>query len=479
MKSEDQPQKHLSRYHGDIPTETDIPIDTAPKFPAVDRTKLSLMHLAWPILIENVIRVAITGADVFMLSFYSEEAVAATGLVIQLTFFIILIYLMVASGASILISQNLGARRSAAAGQVAQGSIVLTVIFSVLLSVVLCLAAEYVVGFYRLDPQVHKYAMDYILIYTAGSVSVALCIVLSTIIRSYGHSRGPMLINVAAMAISVFGNYVFIFGAFGAPVWGVKGVALSTVFSHVVACVLLWVMLKKRRGIVLEKGGMFRVPKGVYRQILAVGVPTAGENLSYNLGQIVIMRFIATLGTEAMTAFVYAITVLRFVFITSISIGNAAQIKVGYYVGAKMADIAQRKVYGYFLSGVAVSLGLVIIVNLLQAPILQAFTQNTNILELAAVVLTVALIYEPGRNFNVIIIPALKGAGDVRFPVYVGMIFMWGIGVLFAYILGISMGWGLLGITVAMAADEWLRGIVMFFRWKGGKWKTKALVKEG
>jgi putative MATE family efflux protein len=479
MKSEEQPQKHLSHYHGDIPTETDIPIDTDPKFPAVDRTKLPLMHFAWPILIENIIRVAITSADVFMLSYYSEEAVAATGLIIQLVFFIILVYLMVASGASIIISQNLGARKIKDAGRVAQGSIVLTIIFSIVLSAVLCLIAEHIVGFYQLGPQVHAYAMEYMLIYCAGSLSVALCIIMSTIIRSYGHSRGPMVINVLTMIISVIGNYIFIFGAFGAPVWGVKGVALSTVFSHIVACVLLWIMLKKRRDIVLEKGGMFKVPKGVYRQILAVGVPTAGENLSYNLGQIVIMRFIATLGTEAMAAFVYAITVLRFVFITSISIGSAAQIKVGYYVGAKMADIAQRKVYRYFLAGVAISVVMVVIVKLLQHPILNLFTQNENIHALSLVVLTIALIHEPGRNFNVIIIPALKGAGDVRFPVYMGIIFMWGIGVLFAYIFGVSMGWGLLGITVAMAADEWLRGIVMLLRWKSGKWKTKALVKEG
>jgi len=478
MEPDEQPQKHLSQHHGDILTETDIPIDAGLKSAGIDRTKLSLMHLAWPIWIENIIRVAITSADVFMLSFYSEEAVAATGLITQITFFVVIMYLMVASGASIIISQNLGARNTAAAGQVAQGSIILAIVFSVILSAIMCLTAEKIVGFYRLDPQVHRYAMEYLLIYCAGSVSVALSMILSTIIRSYGHSRGPMVINAAAMVISVIGNYIFIFGAFGAPVLGVKGVALSTVFSQVVACVLLWIMLKKRHDIVLEKGGMRKVPKGVYRQILAVGVPTAGENLSWTLGQIVIMRFIASLGTEAMAAYVYAITLLRFVFITSISIGSATQIKVGYYVGAGMANVAQRKVYRYFLTGVVITVVLVVIVKLFQQPFLSLFTQNENIHALAFMMLTVALIYEPGRNFNVIIIPALKGAGDVRFPVYVGAIFMWGVGVLLAYVFGISLGWGLFGILVALMMDEWLRGSVMLLRWKGGKWKSKALVKN-
>jgi len=476
MKSEERPQKHESHYHAGIPVEADIPIESESKFLGVDRTKLSLMHFAWPILIENIIRVGMTSADVFMLSFYSEEAVAATGLINQLVFFINLLYLMVASGASILISQNLGARNTQAAGRVSQGSVVLLSVFSVLLSTALCLSSEHIIGFYKLDPQVHRFAMEYMVIYSGGSVTVALCMVLSTIIRSYGHSRGPMLVNVSAMIVNVTGNYILIFGKFGAPELGVRGAALSTIASHIVALGLLWAMLKKRRDIKLERGGLFRVPISVYRQILSVGVPTAGENVAYNLAQIVIMRFIATLGTEAMAAFVYAITVLRFVFITSISIGSAAQIKVGYYVGAGMANIAQRKVYRYFLTGVAISLILVVIVKLLQVPILHIFTQNPNIHALSFGVLLIALIHEPGRNFNVIIIPALKGAGDVRFPVYVGMVFMWGVGVTLAYVLGITLGWGLFGICVAMAADEWSRGAVIFFRWRGSRWKTKALV---
>jgi putative MATE family efflux protein len=492
QSDENQPQVRQSEYLTGIPTEADIPLDAevsldtkvkADKHNA-DRVNLPLMHFAWPIMIENIIRVAITSADVIMLSYYAEEAVAATGVINQLVFLINLLYLMVASGASILISQNLGARNAAAAGKVAQGSITLLGAFSVILSAALCLGASIAIGFFKLDKSVHNFAMEYFVIYSAGSVFVAICMILSTIIRSYGHSRGPMLVNVVAMAINVSGNYLFIFRGFGDAIRGVtginvsviQGVALSTVASQIAAAVILYVMMKHRKDIVLEKGGLFKVPTAVYRRILAVGVPTAGENLSYNLGQIMIMRMVSALGTDAMAAFVFAVTVLRFVFITSISIGSAVQIKVGYYVGAMMAEIAQRKVYRYFLAGTAISTALVLTVKLLQHPIIGRFTSNPEIQIMSFGVLLIALFHEPGRNFNVIIIPALKGAGDVRYPVYVGMIFMWGVGVTLAYLLGIKLGWGLIGICIAMAADEWSRGIVIFFRWRGGRWKGKELV---
>jgi len=502
-ENQSQPQVHQSEYLADIPTEADIPLDAEvsleikPTVTAevnadtqnIDRVNLPLMHFAWPIMIENIIRVAITSADVVMLSYYAEEAVAATGVINQLVFLINLLYLMVASGASILISQNLGAGNAAAAGRVAQGSIMLLGVFSILLSASLCICADPVIGFFKLDRNVHAFAMEYFVIYSAGSVYVALCMILATIIRSYGHSRGPMLVNVVAMAINVCGNYISIFhnfavravgerlhGPFGISISVIQGVAVSTIVSQIAAAAILYMMMRRRKDIVLEKGGYFKVPPAVYRRILAVGVPTAGENLSYNLGQIMIMRMVATLGTNAMAAFVYAVTVLRFVFITSISIGSAVQIKVGYYVGAMMAEIAQRKVYRYFLAGAAISTALVLAVKLLQFPIIDTFTHNPEIQAMSFGVLLIALFHEPGRNFNVIIIPALKGAGDVRYPVYVGMIFMWGVGVTLAYVLGIKLGWGLIGICVAMAADEWSRGIVIFFRWRGGRWKGKELV---
>jgi Na+-driven multidrug efflux pump len=53
---------------------------------------------------------------------------------------------------------------------------------------------------------------------------------------------------------------------------------------------------------------------------------------------------------------------------------------------------------------------------------------------------------------------------------------MWGIGVVFAYVFGISLHWGLMGVWIAMTCDEWIRGVIMLFRWKSGRWRTKTLV---
>ena len=120
--------------------KTSLESGDAEATPPIDRTKIRLLHLTWPIFVENVLRISLASVDVFMLSFYSEKAVAAVGLINQFVFFMQLLYLMVAVGASILISQNLGARREKEAGQIALGSISLGIMFAALLSVTMALS---------------------------------------------------------------------------------------------------------------------------------------------------------------------------------------------------------------------------------------------------------------------------------------------------------------------------------------------------
>jgi putative MATE family efflux protein len=297
-------------------------------------------------------------------------------------------------------------------------------------------------------------------------------------LRAHGHSREPMVVNIIGNVINVFGNYLFIFGPCGIPVLGVLGVALSTVTSQAVGCAIMAKRIKKFHDIELPLKNILKVPGSVYRDILKIGVPTAGENLSYTIGQLLIMKIIAGFGTSSLTATSYALTILRYIFITSVSIGMGAQIKVGYLVGAGMFDTAYRKVYQYFFIGFALSVVLVSLLFIAKNPILHLFTSDAEVLRLIAGIFVVSLVLEPGRNFNVIIIPALKGSGDVRFPVYMGMLFMWGVGVVFSFVFGHVLGWGLLGVWIALSCDEWIRGSIMMVRWRSGVWRSKRLIES-
>jgi Na+-driven multidrug efflux pump len=116
------------------------------------------------------------------------------------------------------------------------------------------------------------------------------------------------------------------------------------------------------------------------------------------------------------------------------------------------------------------------VVNVIKSPIVSIFTDIPEIHSLVCDLLLYSILIEFGRTLNLIYVGALKGAGNVKFPVFYGIVSMWIIMVLGSYILGLKMGMGLIGFWLAIGAEETSRGVVMLFRWKSRRWQKYALV---
>lgn len=436
-----------------------------------------MIALTLPIIFETFFRVLVSSIDTIMISSYSQHAVAAVGLISQYIFFIHILFNVICIGTSIVLSQYLGAKREKESCQVAQASAVMVFFVAIALACIVLLGGKTLLAQYSIEPEVKQFAWEYFAIFGGiGTLFSAFSLLQGTILRSYGYSRDSMYISIIANIINVIGNAFSLYGFFGLPVLGVPGVAASSVLAHLVACILLTIRIKKRPDVHFPLRGLRKVPSTIYKTILKIGIPTAGENMAYNVAQIVIMAMVSTLGTWAMSSMVYAQTIARFVFVVAMSIGNAVQIKTGYFVGAKRPEAAYKRVFRYQAVGTAISVSFILLLNLLKGPIISLFTSIPEIASLTSSLLLISIFIETGRSLNLITIPALKGAGDIKFPVVYGLFSMWVFMVLGAYILGFRLEYGLLGVWFAIGLDEILRGIVMVFRWKSKKWMTKALV---
>ncbi|MVC78033.1 MATE family efflux transporter [Vibrio cholerae] len=431
--------------------------------------RMSIVALTWPILVEILLRTALGTSDVFMLSGYSDKAVSAVGVITQLTFFLIIVSTFVSSGTGILIAQYNGAERTQDATDVGVASIALSVVVGLLLSIAAVLGAVHLLSFYGLEPQVELYAQEYLIISGAMTFNVTIGIVFTTILRSYGYSLSPMVVNMVSGLLNVVGNYIALYQPFGLPVYGVQGVAIATVVSQVVGTVTLGFILKYSP-ISLPMDSLKNVPAGVYKKILKIGGMNAGEVLSYNMAQIAIVYFVVQMGTASLAAFTYAQNIARFSFAFALAIGQATQIQTGYYIGKGWIESILKRVQIYFLVSFVVSISAASSIYLLRDSILPLFTHQPEILYLTGTLMMGSIILEAGRVFNLVFISALKGAGDVRFPVQIGILCMWGVGVCFSYLLGIHWGFGVIGAWLAIALDEWVRGIIMLVRWRSSSW---------
>lgn len=443
-----------------------------------NRGALPMLKLTFPIAMEQFFRILVSSVDTMMLSSYSNDAVAAVGLVSQYSFFLVILFSVIGTGCSIVLAQYLGAGKSDDdLNHIAQAGAVMVLIMSVFLTLLVIFGTGWLLDRYNLEPIVRHYAWQYFVIY--GGICCffnAFSLLQGAILRSYGYTSEAMIVSIVANLTNVIGNALSLYGWFGLPVLGVPGVAGASGLSMVVSCILFRVFIKRRRDVVFHLRGITRVPRESFRMVLKVGVPTAGESLSYNVSQITIMAMISTLGTYAMSAQVYTMTILRFVFVAAISIGQATQIKTGYFVGAKQNDIILKKVFRYQIVATAISLIMIVIVNLVKNPVVHIFTDIPEVHSLVCTLLLFSAYIEFGRSLNLIYVGALKGAGDVRFPVLYGIFSNWSLMVLGSYILGIKCGLGLVGFWLGIGTDETTRGIVMLFRWKSRRWQKHALI---
>jgi putative MATE family efflux protein len=321
-------------------------------------------------------------------------------------------------------------------------------------------------------------ANAYLKIVGGFSFVQSLIMTVGSIVRSYGYTRDIMYVTIGMNILNVIGNYLFIFGPFGIPVLGVEGVAISTSVSRIIGLIAAFYVMKHRIPGKLPMSLLFRFPKIHLKNLLNIGIPSAGEHLSYNGSQMLITYFIATLGTQALTTKVYTQNLMMFVFLFSIAISQGTQILIGHMVGAREIEDAYKRALKSLKLAIIISIAAAGVVSFFSKEFLGIFTDNMSIIELGTTLILLTIILEPGRSFNLVLISSLRAAGDVKFPVYMGILSMWGVSVTLSYYLGIYLGMGLVGIWIAFIADEWLRGIFMLWRWRSRVWVKKSFITE-
>jgi len=440
--------------------------------------KLSLFALTWPIFIEILLHMLMGNADTLMLSQYSDNSVAAVGVSNQILSFVIVMFGFVAGGAAILVAQNIGAERPLDAGKVAMTSISLNLLISLSLSLVLVIFSKQALSLMDIPNELMDEASTYMGVVGGFMFIQALIMTISAILRSYGFTKDPMFVTIGMNIIHVIGNYFVIFGPFGFPVLGVEGVAYSTAISRLLGFIALIIILIIRSERQLPFKSIFKYRKSDVMGLLRIGVPAGGEQLSYNASQMIITYFIAQMGTIALTTKVYVQNIGMFIMLFSVAISQGSQILIGRYIGAGEIDNAYVRGIKSLKISIIISTIAAIIVYTFSKPLLGIFTDDSSILEKGVMLLMMTIMLEPGRAFNLVLINSLRAASDVKFPVYIGIAIMWGVGVTFAWFFGIFLGLGLIGIWIAFIADEWIRGFFMLKRWNSRAWASKSFVKQ-
>lgn len=450
---------------------------------AIAARKPTLVSLAWPIFVEQGLRVLIGTVDVFMISHISDEAVAGLGVANQVVILGLILFNFIGIGSSVVITHHLGGGDRQGADRTAAAAIAVNTWIGLAISLLVFGAAAPILGFLQLPAPLMQYAVPFLTIMGGSLFVESMNIAISSVLRAHTHTRDAMLVAVFQNVLNVVGNCLLLFGLFGLPKLGVVGVALSGVGSRLAACIALWILLYRRTHLKVRLKNYLTFPRERLRSILRIGLPAAGENVSWWLAFMVVTTFSARMGEQSLATQSYTMQIVTWVILFSTSIGMGTEIMTGHLVGAGAFEDA----YKSLLKNLRLAFILVTIVIVLlavSAPLFFGlFTKDPFIVATGVLLLRMDVLLEPGRVFNIVVINSLRATGDARFPVFVGICSMWGLWVPLAWLLGLKLGLGLPGIWIAMTCDEWLRGMLMYRRWKKRRWlkhaeRSRARVRE-
>ena len=437
-----------------------------------------MWEVTWPLLFSFALSLSLHFVDSFFLSRVSDEAAGAVGAMLPLLGSAIVLFGAVGQAGSSVASQLIGGRRHADVPVAYLALVGFNLLVGLVTSSLAVLSSDVLPRLLGLSGRGAEYASSYFALLGGFQFLKAVQVAYANILTSRGDTRWVMAEALITNACNVLLNLAFLHQLFGLPRLGVMGVALATVLSLGVGLVFTMCVVRFRFRVKLPFGTPLPVLWLRMKSILAIGLPSALEPISYQAMQITVNTLVISWGTAALAARVY---VFNFVVITSLlwslAFGLGTQILVAHRIGARRFEDADAVLRRGLRFGITGNLVLSGVLALGQGVFLRALTSDAAVHRLAAPLFLLGMLVEPARAANIVIGGALRSSGDARYTAAMGVFFMWALAIPACYLFGSVFGFGLVGIWSAFAVDETVRGIVNYRRWRKGRWMHFGVVQ--
>lgn len=438
-------------------------------------TDRQLRQLIIPLIIEQLLSVTVGLADSVMVASVGEAAVSGVSLVDTIMVLIINIFAALATGGAVVAGHYIGQQKKELASKATDQLILFVTILSVAVTALMYAGQNLILHgiFGKIEADVMENARVYLLIVTASIPFIALYNGGAAIFRSVGNSQISMESSLLMNVINIAGNGILIYGC----KMGVEGAAIPTLVSRMFAALIMIMLLRRENQPVhMSRKIQFHFDRHMIRKILHIGVPNGLENSMFQLGKILVLSLVATFGTASIAANAVSNTIAMFQTLPGMAMGFAILTVAAQCAGA--GDYDQVKYYTKKLIGIVylAMIAVNVIVYLLLPAIIQIYHLQPETAAMTRKILTyhaccVCTIWPISFDLP----NTLRAANDVKITMWISILSMWIFRILFSYILGQYLGWGVFGIWVAMTIDWLFRAICFSIRYIRGKWQYQKI----
>lgn len=450
---------NASEIKGDIPSNRKI----------YKRT----FDIAWPSALESVLIALIGAVDMMMVGSLGKEAINAVGITNQPKFIVLAPIMAINVGLTVLVSRRKGEQKPEEANSYLRNALVMSILLSFVLSVSAWVFARPFLIFAGANADYIDLAVKYFRIIMVGNFFYSIGLTMTAAQRGAGNTIISMLTNLVANLVNLVFNALLINGLFFFPRLEVVGAAIATAMGNVVAFIMASYSLShKNRYLYLKVKHLFKTQKKYFKDILNISKSSLIEQIFLRLGFFMYAKSIAILGTVAFAAHQVCMNVMHisFGFGDGLQIANTSL--VGQSLGARRPDMA--KIYSRVTQriGIVVAIILALICFGFKDQLIGLFTNDLEVITAGALPMMFLSIIILFQVPQVIIVGALRGAGDVKFVAFLMLISVTFVRPLLAWVLCYPLGFGLVGAWIALLIDQLTRSIISSQRFKQGKWSS-------
>ena len=430
-----------------------------------------IFYFALPIVFSSLLQQLYSIVDsIFIGHFVGKEGLAAIGASFPLIFALISFVIGIGSGATVVISQYMGAKRIESVKRAIDTMYIFMFFGGIFLTVFGVYIAPYIFKLTNLPADVIPEAIDYIQVYLMGTILFFGFAGTNAILRGLGDSKTPFYFTLIATMTNIFLDWIFIV-ELG---MGVKGAALGTIIAQGGAFLTAIIYLNRTHELISIRLNKLRFDKKIFLESVRIGLPTGFQQTIVSFGMIALFGIVNSFGTNVVAAYSIALRIESIPLMMAMSFAAAIAPFVGQNVGANQLHRVKTGYRSTLLMTNSISLLISALFLLAPRFVIQIFTTDIEVIEIGVEYMHIVAPFYIIFSTMFILSGTLRGAGATLIPMFITLIALWAVRIPVSLWLSESIGragiwWGIpIGWMVGM--------VISYIYYRSGYWK-KAKIK--
>lgn len=434
----------------------------------------NLIRFSVPLLIGNLAQQLYSTVDSIVVGKYvGDGALAAIGASGPILNLLLVLFMGVSVGASIMVSQYFGAKDKKNLSDSVGTAITATLVSSLFIMIIGPLITRGAMSLLQTPEEIYEMACSYLIILFAGVIGSAFYNIISGILRGLGDSVMPLVFLLVACGLNIALDIWFV-ASFR---MGVAGAAWATIVSQAVSGTLcLWRLLSMRDVLHVRLRSLWP-SRSLLVQLIRLGLPSGLTQAIFSLAMIVVQSLTNSFGTDIIAVSTVVMRVDGFAMMPNFTFGTAMTTFTGQNIGARRLDRVEKGTKDGMKIGLGVSVVLVAAILVFGRYLMEMFTSTERVVQLSVHMMRILAVGYVAMAVTQILSGVMRGAGDTMTPMWISMITTIAIRVPTAYILAaVLKSPDSLFISLLVS---WLMGAVLTtIAYRVGRWKKKSIISK-